>query len=90
MVVAKDNIISFQTSVQNITAHIHDLIHHHDRCMNRGIVVCIEEMMSETTGIEREKEPVYEHVRETLDDNQEQALENDEKQQREVSIQEEQ
>ena len=33
---------------------------------------------------------MYEHVRETLDDDQEQALENDEKQQRDVSIQEEQ
>ena len=33
---------------------------------------------------------MYEHVRETLDDDQEQALENDEKQQRDVSIWEEQ
>ena len=58
--------------------------------MNRGIVVCIEEPISETTCILREKETVYEHVRETLDDDQEKDLENDEKKQRDVSIQEEQ
>ena len=38
-----------------------------------------EEVISETTGIAREKELVYEHVRETLDDDQEKDLENDEK-----------
>ena len=90
MVVAEDNIVSFQTYVQNITTHIHDLIHHHDKCMNRGIVVCIEELILETTCIAREKQPVYKHVRETLYDDQELALENDAKQQRYVSIQEEQ
>ena len=49
-----------------------------------------KELISKTTGIAREKEPMYEHVRETLDDDQEKDLENDEKQQRDVSIQEEQ
>ena len=90
MAVVENNIVRFQTPVQNIIVHIHDLIHHHDKCMNKGIMVCIGELILETTCIAREKQPVYKHVRETLYDDQELALENDAKQQRYVSIQEEQ